>query len=214
MSWPEIDLVVGQSPTDHDLRCLRDDAAAGAAALASADSRGCDVVVSGFEDAQRASPTFQEQANWCWAACVQAVLRHYGVHREQHAIVSDVYGAPLDLPELSPAQLYHVVNGQMTLADGTTCLVRGRHYPGGLLTPPVLYNELLANHPVMAVHDTGDGTGHAVVIYGATFSPFGVTSVKYFDPTPGQGLAEVRGLVLGEVVRRWFAIRGAARACA
>src|SRR5258706_5542579 len=212
MSWPGTDLVGGQPATAHDPRRLRDAAALGAAVLASVGSGGCDVSVSGFEDAQRESPPFQEQPNWCWAACLQAVLRHYGVDRKQGEIVSDVYGAPLDLPELSPAQLYHVVNGEMTLADGTMCLVRGRYYSGDLLTPPVLYNELRANRPVMAVQKTGDGTGHAVVIYGATFSPFGVVSVKYFDPTPGKGLAEVSGLSLGEVVRRWFAIRGTALA--
>src|SRR5258706_15113997 len=103
MSWPEIDLVVGQSATDHDLLRLRDAAALGAAVLASVGSRGCDVSVSGFGDAQRESPPLQEQPNWGWAACLQAGLRPYGGDRKQGEVVSAVYGAPLHLPELSPA---------------------------------------------------------------------------------------------------------------
>ena len=209
MSWPEIDLVVGQALTDHDLRRVRDAAALGAAVLAAVGS--CDVEVAGFEESQRERPTFQEKPHWCWAACLQAVLRHYGIAKEQGALVSEVYGAAINLPELSPAQLYHVLNNETPLADGTTCVVRGRYYPGTLLTPPVLYHELRANHPIMVVHETGQGTGHAVVIYGATFTPFGAVCIKYFDPTPGKGLARVSGVSLGTAIVRWFVIRGARR---
>src|SRR5512135_1439364 len=207
MSWPEIDLVVGRALTDRDLERLQRAAAVGAAVLASAGSARSHVEVAGFEDAQRDAPTFQERAHWCWAACVQAVLRHYGLRKEQSAIVSEVYGAPVDLPELSPAQLYHVVNADVPIEGGATCSVRGRAYPGELLTPPVLHQELKANHPVMVVHRTGEGTGHAVVIYGATFGAFGVTSPKYFDPARDKGLALASGISLDAVVLRWFAIR-------
>jgi len=207
MSWPEIDLVVGRALTSCDLRRVQDAAAIGAALLASVGSDGHHVEVAGFEDAQREAPNLQERVHWCWAACVQAVLRHYGLRKEQSAIVSEVYGAPVDLPELSPAQLYHVVNADVPLEGGATCLVRGRAYPGELLTPPVLYHELKANHPVMVVHRTGEGTGHAVVIYGATFDAFGVASLKYFDPARDKGLARVAGVSLGAIVLRWFAIR-------
>ena len=210
MRWPKLDVVVGQAVTDRDLRRLQRAAIVGAAVLSSAGS--CSVEVEGFEAAQKEAPTFQEQPHWCWAACVQAVLRHHRIEREQAAIVSDVYGMPVDLPEVSPAQLYHVVNADLTRGDGTTCAVRGRYYPGALLTAPVLYNELKSQRPVMAVYRTGEKAGHAVVIYGATFGPFGPVRVKYFDPTPGKGLAEVSGLLLDTLIVRWFAIRGGTRA--
>jgi len=211
MSWPEIDLVVGRAVTARDLRRLKDAAAIGAAVLATAGDSGCVAEVKGFEEAQRTDPTFQQQANWCWAACLQAVLRHYGVRKEQSEIVTEVYGAPMDLPELSSSQLYHVVNGEMPLENGTMCLVRGRAYPGALLTPPALFNELKANHPVMVVHKTGEGTGHAVVIYGATFTALGIAKVKYFDPSAGKGLGEIAGLSPDAMILRWFAIRGRPR---
>jgi hypothetical protein len=211
MSWPEIDIVVGRAVTDHDLRRLRDAAAAGASALAEAAISGAAVEVRGFADAQETAPTFQERAHWCWAACLQAVLRHYGVARTQEEIVSQVYGMAVDLPEIHAAQLYHVLNARIPLPDGTTCVTRGRAFPGDALTPAVLHNELSSNHPVLAVHRTGEGTGHAVVIYGATFGPRGIVSVKYFDPMPGKGLCQIVGTPTDGSVVRWFAIRGRSR---
>jgi len=211
MSWPEIDLVVGRSVTHHDMRRLRDSAAARAEVLACVGAAGCEIEVPGFADAQRARPIFQERLHWCWAACVQSVLRHYGVGRTQESIVSEVYGVPVDLPEVHASQLYHVLNAKVPLPNGTTCVMRGRAYPGEALTPAVLYNELSASHPVLAVHRTGDGTGHAVVIYAARFGPLGVTSVKYFDPMPGRGLSEITGTPADGAVVRWFAIRGRSR---
>jgi hypothetical protein len=207
MTWPEIDLVVGKSLTDHDLRRVSDAAAIGAAVLAAVGT--CEAEVEGFDALQRLHPTFQEKEHWCWAACVQAVLRHYGVDRTQLQIVRDVYGMDVDLPQLHAAQLFHVLNRETALPDGATCVVRGRCYPGTLLTAPVLYQELRSNNPVMVVHKTGHDTGHAVVIYGATFGPFGVTKVKYFDPTAGKGLGEIAGISLDKAIVRWFAIRGA-----
>lgn len=206
MSWQDMDVVVGQAVTDRELWQLRETAAAGAAVLSTVAT--CAVEVLGYEDAQRAAPTKQEHPHWCWAACIESILRHYGVRKDQSTIVRDVYGAPVDLPELSPAQLYHVVNGALPRHDGTTCVVRGRYYPGALLTAPVLYNELNEQHPVMVVHRTGPSVGHAVVIYGATFNAFGPTSIKYFDPTPDKGLSSVAGLPVATNVLRWFAIRG------
>src|SRR5438874_2914421 len=76
MSWPEVDLVVGNSLTDNDLRRVDDAAAIGAAVLAAAGT--CTAEVEGFEELQRERPTLQQKAHWCWAACVQTVLRHYG----------------------------------------------------------------------------------------------------------------------------------------
>jgi hypothetical protein len=212
MRWPKLDVVVGQGMTDRDLRRLQKAAVVGAAVLSAAGSSGCNVEVSGFESAQRERPTMQEEPHWCWAACLQAVLRQYGVDKDQRTIVTEVYGTPVNLPELSPAQIYHIVNDEIALPDGTTCVVRGRYFPGALLTAPVLYNELKAQRPVMAVYKTGPQIGHAVVIYAATFSAFGPITIKYFDPTPGKGLGEVSGTEIASLLLRWFTIRANVRA--
>ena len=36
----------------------------------------------------------QEKDNWCWAACVQAVLQYNGMWKPQSDIVRQVYGSP------------------------------------------------------------------------------------------------------------------------
>jgi hypothetical protein len=212
MTWPKLDLVVGRAVTDHELEVLHAEAASSAEALSAAHGSDVDVEVAGFAEAQRRAPTPQERPHWCWAACLQAILRHYGVPRTQDEIVAQVYGMAVDLPELTPAQLYHVVNSDITLEDGSGFAVRGSYYPGALLSAPVLHRELQAGRPVMAVHKTGPSTGHAVVLYGARFRSDGGIRVKFFDPTPGRGLGQADGLALDAVVLRWFTIRAARRA--
>ena len=58
MSWPDMDVVVGQAVTDRELWQLRQTAAAGAAVLSAVGT--CAVEVRGYEDAQRVAPTKQE----------------------------------------------------------------------------------------------------------------------------------------------------------
>ena len=38
----------------------------------------------------------QERDNWCWASCIQMILRYNGIRRQQSEIVAHVYGASYD----------------------------------------------------------------------------------------------------------------------
>jgi hypothetical protein len=129
----------------------------------------------------------QEQANWCWAACIKMTLNYYDIPITQAQIVSYIHGAPVNKPG-STENILRVLNN--LFATETSQLVRAR---AALIDPnsTAIWVQLLANkRPVIAAL-AGVGAnpvGHAVLIKGVDFSVFPggvqVHSVILSDPGP------------------------------
>jgi hypothetical protein len=136
---------------------------------------------------------FQEGPQYCWAACIQMVLRLYGVEREQSEI--DLRGNGLNLFGWFPDRggynhsfennFNEIFGGQFrcTSKDGAPDLSN-------------LIDELANNCPVIAgyceIVQEDQRAHHAVVIYGAECVNYGtqivVNNLHVADPDQSRGL--------------------------
>jgi hypothetical protein len=142
---------------------------------------------------QFAQTAFQTQQlpEWCWAACISMIFAFYGHPVSQARIVSEVYGAPVNMPAVYGVQLASQLNKKWT--DDSGACFRARlsgvyDAQAGVdtLTNADLVNELDGDHPVVI----GSG-GHAMVLtamqYWHTPGQPTVVSCGVFDPWPGRG---------------------------
>jgi hypothetical protein len=107
---------------------------------------------------------YQEQTEWCWAACAQMVLQFYGEDAPQCALATQLLGEaccdnpsdplcnePAPVPNL--ASLYGVWGHNAVLANGDVSF-------------ETLQDEVGINQPVEIGFSWGDGTGHQILVCG------------------------------------------------
>jgi hypothetical protein len=142
---------------------------------------------------QFAQTAFQTQQlpEWCWAACIAMIFSFYGHPVSQARIVSEVYGAPVNMPAVYGVQLASQLNKKWTDDNGACFRARlsgvyDAQAGVDTLTNANLVNELDADHPIVI----GAG-GHAMVLtamqYWRTPGQPTVQVCGVFDPWPGRG---------------------------
>jgi hypothetical protein len=128
----------------------------------------------------------QQSTQSCWAACVQMVLKSWGVSVSQDDIIRRVKGDAVDAPgsdvEISVCLFASAMNANSRW-------VNIRHRMGdGPLPLSILIDELSKRRPVLYVYDTGATVGHAVVVTGVEYIPSRlgpiVLRLVYRDPDP------------------------------
>ena len=122
----------------------------------------------------------QDNSQWCWAACIQMVLKHYRYDIDQADIVRQVFGREVNLPA-DPWTLVAALNRRYVNDEGDRFgLVSG---PADLA---IARAELIAGRPLIV------GTlGHAMVLtaFSTVETPFGfeVVDAVVRDPWPTSG---------------------------
>lgn len=161
--------------------------------------------------AQEAAESEQEMSQWCWAASIRAVLKHYKIERSQASIVEATYGRLVNLPAFGPNVLYRTLNN-FIIGDDQLEVIRG-NYGAGAPPPILLLSEISSGHPVIAWYTNPDGQGgHSVVIYAVNFvrtlqGPL-ISHLGYFDPWPGTGNKIVAAADLARLMNVYWVIRG------
>jgi len=130
---------------------------------------------------------------WCWAACVEMVLRFYGISVEQEQIVCRLYGVPANQPADDKA-ISASLNGWGFNNEGRTVIVESR-VMSGVPAPCVLLRELARGRPILLTFNPGLAVGHAVVVTGASTLNGEITSLIYRDPAPNETNSGHRGRV-------------------
>ena len=155
------------------------------------------------------APVVQRQSQWCWAACVEMVLTHNGLHKDQCAIVAEKLELADKLPHdcCGPAEVdFALVACENVLvddvwrhfnmksdlqADGATPLDE----PLGRVEFDRIQEEIKNNRPVevgIRWHIDHQGGGHAVLIVGWTEKD-GKPAVLVNDPLPTSMLGVEKG---------------------
>jgi hypothetical protein len=142
----------------------------------------------------------QLQSEWCWAASISMIFSYYGDPVAQARIVTDVYGAPENIPAMGGIVIAHELNRCWTDDAGGRFVsqVTGVYdAQAGVygLTNAQAIAELDAGHPMVLGART-----HAVVLtamqyYETPQGPY-VVAAGVFDPWPGIG---ARGLQMDEL---------------
>lgn len=134
-------------------------------------------------------PIGQQQENWCWAACIEIVLKNAGIPITQSQIVSKVFGAPYDR-DASQGEIMGALSGWAVDAYG---------YPRSLYCQQVRYgtneiqHSLINGWPLIVGIRNRSGSGyHAVVLAAIDYylinGQVAIQSVTLKDPYYGQSL--------------------------
>ena len=120
---------------------------------------------------------FQEQTQWCWAAAIQMVFAYHGYSVQQTRIVSEVWGAPFNMPG-QPAQILASLNRVWTDDFGKRFRSRGKDYDANVVTAA---QDLARDKPLIV------GTmGHAMMLTAMTYTGagmnVGINSLVVRDP--------------------------------
>jgi hypothetical protein len=173
-------------------------ASAGAGAMTScapADTPGMERCVSGLSPAmlqQMYQP--QEESNWCWAASIAMLLRHYGLAMRQEEVVRTGLGSAAN-ERVSDRQLQDLLDRQWQDRAGRQAASTPMPLPAwrrtqGLAAPEVL-DDLRGDRPLLVA--TGD---HAMVLVqvvyerridGRPVTPAGVKLLRVVVLDPGSG---------------------------
>ena len=125
----------------------------------------------------------QHLNQWCWAACIEMVFRHYGYIVPQEVIVQQTWGRIVNLPG-QPGQIIMNLNRPWVDASGNRFRVTGDVFSANHVTAA---QDLSQNMPLII------GTmGHAMVLTSLQYirNQFGqgnVTAAVVRDPWPGRG---------------------------
>lgn len=162
----------------------------------------------------------QENSNWCWAASIQMVLKSYDISITQSQIVARTYGLDPNGP---------LPNWTGSFSDITNNLNNwnvdnsGKHYSvsaslnWGAPTPAILIRELRKGRPVLVGYQSGQNSGHAVVITAINYemSPKGpvIQSIFARDPWPSpqnianSGRVEYPGIQIASLMQAYWYVR-------
>lgn len=125
----------------------------------------------------------QAQPQWCWAACISMVFGHFGHPVGQARIVSEAWGAPVNMPG-TPFQILASLN---------------RLWEDDAHNSFTAMGDVLSANPMTAAQDLSQGFpliigtgGHAVVLTALEYDrdPMGngaVIGAMVRDPWPGRG---------------------------
>lgn len=125
----------------------------------------------------------QQMDQWCWAASIAMVFRHYGLEIPQERIVAEAWGGVVDMPG-GPHQIMASLNRVWVDGRGRRFRVDGDVYTAN---PATAAQDLANNQPLII------GTrGHAMVLTALRYvrAPNGngqVTLATVRDPWPGKG---------------------------
>ncbi|MCU1284840.1 MAG: hypothetical protein JWO13_1190 [Acidobacteriales bacterium] len=126
----------------------------------------------------------QQSREWCWAACIEMVFRHYGYKVPQARVVRETWGTTVDMPAY-PTQIMANLNRDWEDEEG----VRFRSF-GDAATANVsnTVDDLTHDRPLII-----GALGHAVVLTALTTdinkyaNEWNVFSASVCDPWPGIG---------------------------
>lgn len=152
---------------------------------------------------------FQEQSQWCWAACIQMVLNNAGIPVTQSQIVYRLYGDQIN-DDATSQQMANVLSGQALDFSGYP---RTIYCQVGVNNNHEVLQTLSLNWPLIAGISNQSGTGyHAVVISAADYyfdvyqQPV-ITAVYIKDPLYGSShqvsMQEFMSISDGMVLKVW-----------
>ena len=130
--------------------------------------------------------TAKQKGNfWCWAACIEMVLKYHGMDVTQEAMVQKIYGSLVDKTG-DPMQILQALTGTGTNDTGGTSRVYAEGYQG---LYPYFIQDLINGYPLIVGLNFGTGIGHAVVLTAVSFQTdaygnFYPASVVIRDPLP------------------------------
>jgi hypothetical protein len=115
---------------------------------------------------------FQKKTSWCWAACIQMVLKYYNVTITQQQIVFKTFGTNDygDLPNFGGSAYEITRNLNKVDVDNSGVVYKvSASYHISSPKPIFLIQELMNNRPVLISFISGPNTAHAVLITSCTY---------------------------------------------
>ncbi len=149
------------------------------------------------------SAALQQKSEWCWAACIQMILKYYKVDITQQDIVARTWGVgPNGQLQNRAGEISQITDNlnKWSVDDcGTRYHVVSQQGIGNP-SADTLLTELNKGKPVLlAIQLPGATLGHCVVAAGAKYvvRPDGtknVISIIIFDPSPSRHNIQTRGM--------------------
>ena len=123
---------------------------------------------------------------WCWAACIEMVLRYHGMDVSQESMVQKIHGSLVDKAG-QPMEILQALTGTGPNAQGGTSQVYAEGYTG---LYQYFIQDLINGYPLIVGLNYGTEIGHAVVLTAVSFTAdmygqFFPMSVVVRDPWPG-----------------------------
>jgi hypothetical protein len=132
---------------------------------------------------------FQEQRQWCWAACIEMVFTYWGHPIDQQEIVRRTWGRIVDMPA-QPYQIISALNRTWTDNDGE----RFRSYGDVFTATGVTAARDLTNEMPLIVRSMGHAMVLTAISYNRAQTSQGqVTGAMVRDPWPGRGRRDLSG---------------------
>ena len=162
----------------------------------------------------------QMKTQWCWAASIRMVLKYYGIEYTQDKIVERTYGKSSwgTLPNW-PASFDLItrnLNNWNVDNNGTVYIVKSAFGLGKIPVKKLIY-ELSNKRPIILALSTGESTGHAVVVTGASYTRlltrYRIDSIIIRDPWPSlenkekYGRFEDTGKNIADIMVAYWLIR-------
>lgn len=139
----------------------------------------------------------QEESQLCWAACISMIFAYHGRPVSQRRIVSEAYGAPVNMPAGSGLVIARQLNRQWQDDRGrafSSRVAAAYDFDAGVnaLNNAMIVSELDRERPLVI-----GTTSHAVVVTAVDFLPTpagpNIQAVGVFDPWPGIGMRALTG---------------------
>ena len=127
---------------------------------------------------------FQQQNEWCWAACISMVFEYYHHPVDQRRIVEETWGTVANMPGM-PRDLMRDLNKKWTDDAGHSFQCQGDLVSANANTA---IQDLIDNHPLII-----GAMGHATVLTAivsevdTATSQYEIQQVIVRDPWPGSG---------------------------
>ena len=127
---------------------------------------------------------YQQQNEWCWAACISMVFEYYHHAVDQQRIVKETWGTVADMPGM-PRDIFRDLNKRWTDDAGKAFQCQGDVYSVNVNTA---IQDLIDDHPLII-----GALGHATVLTAiisqvdTATSQYEIEQVIVRDPWPGRG---------------------------
>jgi len=108
----------------------------------------------------------QKGTQWCWAACIEMILRYHGVSVTQEQVVQRIYGGLIDRPG-NAQQILAALSGWGPNTQGGRSRIYAEGYPG---LYPYFIQDLINGYPLIVGLNFSWGLNHAVILTAVTFS--------------------------------------------
>lgn len=127
---------------------------------------------------------FQQQNEWCWAACISMVFAYYHHAVDQQRVVKETWGAAANMPGM-PRDILRDLNKRWTDDEGHAFQCQGDVFSVNVDTA---VEDLIDDHPLII-----GAMGHATVLTAiisevdTATSQYEIQQVIVRDPWPGSG---------------------------